>query len=58
MQLQIGDWVRTEEGKKGVIIALNRLTAFVKVNDKNAEITVGRLISQLTKIEAPREPEK
>jgi hypothetical protein len=54
MQLQAGDWVRTEDGKEGVIVMISRLSAFVKLNDKQASKTVSKLLSQLTKIE-PRE---
>jgi hypothetical protein len=53
--LQVGDWVRTKSGEVGQVVAMAKLSAFVKIPDGPTE-TVGHLLSELTKI-APPEPE-
>ena len=56
VQLRKGDWVRTESGLEGRILMMSRQSAFVQtLADGNKSRTVGCLISQLTKIEPPKE---
>ena len=53
MELQKGDWVRTEKGDVGRIIIISRLSAFVEFSTDNGPRVVSYLISQLTKIDPP-----
>jgi hypothetical protein len=55
MQLQVGDWVRTEKGEVAKVVHISRLTAFVEI--KQDGTLVGYLISQLTKIDPPKTPD-
>jgi hypothetical protein len=57
MSLQIGDWVRTENGEVGRVVHIDRLTAFVGFKgDWNDQGIKPYLVSSLTKIDPP-EPE-
>ena len=55
MELQKGDWVRTEKGELGKVVMISRVTAFVEFNvvDKGPMI-ISYLASQLTKIDPPK----
>ena len=55
MQLQNGDWVRTEEGKEGKVVLVSRQTAFVEIWEGNTTKQYSYLLSQLTKIAPPQE---
>ena len=55
MQLQNGDWVRTEEGKEGKVVLVSRQTAFVEIWEGNTRKQYSYLLSQLTKIAPPQE---
>jgi hypothetical protein len=58
MDLQSGNWVRTETGLRGRVTHISRLTAFVEVEvelDGGVEL-LPFLLSELTRIERP-EPE-
>jgi len=55
MELQEGDWVRTEKREIGKIIHICRLTAFVDLNgQKNSQELKGYLLSTLTKVDPPK----
>ena len=58
MQLQNGDWVRTEEGKEGKVVLVTRQTAFVEIREGNTTKQYSYLLSQLKKIKPPAEPGK
>jgi hypothetical protein len=58
MELQPGDWVRTETGLRGRVIHLSRLTAFVELHlDGGVEI-LPFLLSELTKTDPPEAPQR
>jgi hypothetical protein len=52
MDIQVGDWVQTKTGEVGEVVALMKLSAFVKIPDGPTE-TVGHLLSELTRIDPP-----
>jgi hypothetical protein len=54
MSLQVGDWVRTENGEVGRVVHIYRLSAFVdlKGNRKDEDIKA-YLVSNLTRIDSP-----
>jgi hypothetical protein len=52
MQIQVGDWVRTKTGEVGEIVAIAKLSAFVKIRDGPSE-THGYLLSELTRLDPP-----
>jgi hypothetical protein len=52
MAIQVGDWVRTKSGEVGEVVAIAKLSAFVKIPDGPTE-TVGHLLSELTRIDPP-----
>jgi hypothetical protein len=52
MQIQVGNWVRTKTGEVGEVIAIAKLSAFVKIPDGPTE-TVGYLLSELTRLDPP-----
>ena len=52
MQIQVGDWVRTKTGEVGEVIAIAKLSAFVKIPDGPSE-TLGYLLSELTRLDPP-----
>lgn len=51
--LHSGDWVRTDSGATGQIMFINRLSAFVDVQQIASSFTAAYLLSELTKIEEP-----
>jgi hypothetical protein len=54
MPLQVGDWVRTEEGEVGQVVHIERMTAFVRLKTQTKDQTVvGYLASKLTRIDKP-----
>ena len=54
MELQNGDWVRTEKGEIGKVVHISRLTAFIEIPAKGTDSTlVSYLLSQLTTIDPP-----
>ena len=56
--LKVGDWVRTKEGHEGKIVLLHRLSAFIEVPRDNRTTTPSYLLSELTKIEPPKDAKK
>lgn len=54
MEPQIGDRVRTNDGETGVIVFIDRLTAFVDTDPPSDHKTLKAfLVSELTKIAPP-----
>ena len=54
MELQNGNWVRTEKGEIGKVVHISRLTAFIEIPAKGSNSTlVSYLLSQLTAIDPP-----
>jgi hypothetical protein len=51
--LQLGDWVRTEFGITGRVILINRMTAFVGIENESHCYTVACLLSELIKTQRP-----
>jgi hypothetical protein len=57
MELQPGDWVRTESGEVGTVVHTARLSVYVQVSgEPNPENVKAFLLSQLTRIDPPQEP--
>jgi hypothetical protein len=52
MAIQVGDWVRTKSGEVGEVVAIAKLSAFVKIPDRQTE-TVSHLLSELTRLDPP-----
>lgn len=57
MDLQRGDWVKTESGQVGKIAHISRLTVFVAFDDAGNERVDAFLESQLTKTTPPSRPD-
>jgi hypothetical protein len=56
MELQNGDWVRTEKGEVCQVVMMSRLSACVEFNVVDQDpLEVSYLTSQLTKIDPPKE---
>jgi preprotein translocase subunit YajC len=55
MELQVGDWVKTDTGQAGQVVLISRLSAFVEIQIGGRSTTVSCLLSQLTKIDSPPE---
>ena len=56
MELQTGDWVKTESGDTGKVVHISRLTVFVAfATPEKPDLIQAYLESQLTKTEAPSE---
>lgn len=56
MNLQEGDWVRTETGEIGKIVHIHRLSAFVDLHaESNVHDVKAFLLSALTKTEPPKQ---
>ena len=54
MELQKGDWVRTETGNLGRVVVIYQVSAFVELHyEGRASSVVNYLASQLTKIDPP-----
>jgi hypothetical protein len=54
MELQKGDWARTEKGAIGNVVLINRETAFIELMSAQEGATIiGFLKSQLTKVDPP-----
>jgi preprotein translocase subunit YajC len=53
--LKTGDWVRAKSGQTGKIVLISRLSAFVEVRQGETTRTMTFLLSELTKVEPPRE---
>lgn len=54
MELQPGDWVRTETGEAGKVLHISRLTLFVVFAvDGKTDRVLAYLESELTKVEPP-----
>jgi preprotein translocase subunit YajC len=57
MELQPGDWVRTESGEVGTVVHTARLSVYVRLNgEPKPENVKVFLMSQLTRIDPPQEP--
>jgi hypothetical protein len=56
--LKLGDWVRTKSGLEGKIVLLHRLSAFIEMSRGSRTTTSSYLLSELTKIEPPKESKK
>lgn len=54
MELKVGDRVRTASGREGKITLLNRMSAFVELDDNPPGHTPSYLLSELTKIDPPK----
>lgn len=55
MDLKVGDRVRTASGKEGKITLISRMSAFVDLDDKSTGRSPSYLLSELTKIEPPKD---
>jgi preprotein translocase subunit YajC len=53
MELQRGNWVRTESGQVGKVVHISRLTVFVAFEVAGNERVEAFLESQLTKVDRP-----
>lgn len=57
MELQPGDWVRTESGEVGTVVHMARLSVYVQIQgEPKPESVKAFLLSQLTRIDPPQEP--
>ena len=57
MNLQPGDWVRTESGEVGTVVHIARLSVFVRLHVEQIPENVRAFLeSELTRIDAPQEP--
>lgn len=57
MNLQPGDWVRTESGEVGTVVHAHRLSVFVRLQgEQTPENVKAFLESELTRIDPPQEP--
>jgi hypothetical protein len=56
VELQKGDWVRTETGEMGRVVMIYPVSAFVEVHTEGKSTgVVSYLTSQLTKIDPPQQ---
>jgi preprotein translocase subunit YajC len=53
--LKTGDWVRARSGQTGKIVLISRLSAFVEVKESETTRTMTFLLSELTRVDPPRE---
>ena len=51
--LQPSDWVRTDSGAVGQIVLVDRLTAFVDIQQDDSSYIATFLVSKLTKFDEP-----
>ena len=49
--IQKGDWVRTEDGQVGLVVLVDRVSAFVQIEGDKKTTAIAFLLSTLTKIE-------
>ena len=57
MQFEPGQWVRTDKGDVAKVIHISRLSVFVELQGDKAGKVESHLMSQVTKIESPDNPE-
>ena len=56
--LKVGDWVRTKSGLEGKVVLLHRLSAFIEMSRDSRTTTPSYLLSELTKIDPPKDEKK